>query len=52
MKTKEPFLFSSLDEDNRKFLTQEVCMEYPSTLWMVLGIEIKHGKDTYRTVII
>lgn len=50
MKIKEPFLFSSLHEDNRKFLTQEVFIEYPSTLWMVLGIEIKHEKDTYRIV--
>lgn len=50
MKVKEPFLFSSLHEDNRKFLTQEVFIEYPSTLWMVLGIEIKHEKDTYRIV--
>lgn len=45
MKIKEPFPFSSPCEVNRKFLTEEVGIEYPSMLWMVLGIEIKH-EDT------
>lgn len=42
MKIRELFPFISTHEDSREILTQEIFIEYPSILGMVLGIEIKY----------